>query len=271
MVSQNGTAGFDIPPSNETANDGTGSPAPEADVTAASGVAFPQLQSEAPTQESLQERIVELEARDTKRENDYKALQGRLRQQGDNSQFEQLSEGMSVMQDTLNAFIRHQGTQDEEQFREDLQKVESNASTRKQSSTFQRTSDLMINEIGVTVKEAGLDLETAPELTEFRELWGPAYDGHDIAGLYAAHAAFNRAMLAIEKNLRTKTEESLEERLKQLLEEHGVNSLDTDLTPIPSSSGSNNLLSRLGNSEAPVSRDEIAQAAEMLRKQGIRI
>ena len=270
MVSQNGTAGFDIPPSNETASDGTGSPAPESTATAAP-VAFPQIQSEAPTQESLQERIAELEARDTKRENDYKSLQGRLRQQGDDSKFEQLSEGLSTVSDTLNAFIRLQGTQDEEQFREDLQKVETNSTTRKQSSTFQRTSKLMIDEINASVQEHGLDLETSPELDEFRNLWGPAWEGNDIAGLYAAHAAFTKVMLGIEKNLRTKTEESLEERLKQLLEEHGVNSLDTDLTPIPSSSGPNNLLSRLGNSEATVSRDEISQAAEILRKQGIRL
>jgi len=34
--------------------------------------------------------------------------------------------------------------------------------------------------------------------------------------------------------------------------------------------GSSNLLSRLGNSEMAVTRDEISQAADALRRQGVR-
>jgi hypothetical protein len=272
MVSQNESAGFDISPANN-ADDGFGSQTSQTDATATTGpVAFPQLNTgEAPTMESLQQRIVELEQDKQKQANDYKALQGRLKQQGDSSQFDQLSDTVSVLSDTVQAFIRHQGTQDEEQFRQDLQRVEENATNRRQTSTFQRTSDLMINEIGLAVEEAGMDLRNSIELQEFRDLWGPAYDSKDISGLYEAYASFQKAMLAIERAKRSETETDYDNRLKKALEEHGVNSLDTDLTPIPTSTSPNNLLTRLGNSEAPVSRDEIAQAYQMLQKQGIRL
>tara|TARA_R100000963_G_scaffold28767_1_gene19823 strand:+ start:2175 stop:2993 length:819 start_codon:yes stop_codon:yes gene_type:complete len=272
MVSQNGSAGFDIPPANN-ADDGLGSQTSQTDATATTGpVAFPQLNTgEASTMESLQQRIDELEQNNQKQANDNKALQGRLKQQGDSSNIDQLSDSVSVLTDTVQALIRQSGTNDEEQFRQDLQRVEENATNRKQTSTFQRTSDLMINEIGLAVEEAGMNLRSSLELQEFRDLWGPAYDSKDISGLYEAYASFQKAMLAIEKSKQTDTETEIENRLKKALEEHGVNSLDTDLTPIPTSSSPNNLLTRLGNSEAPVSRDEIAQAYQMLQKQGIRL
>ena len=60
--------------------------------------------------------------------------------------------------------------------------------------------------------------------------------------------------------------------MQKTLEEHGVNTLDLDSSSsAPASMSSNNLLSRLGNSEMAVSKDEITQAAELLRQQGIRI
>jgi len=177
-----------------------------------------------------------------------------------------------TLTDTLAAVLKHQGTQDEEMFNEDLQKIEANAQTRKSTSTFQRTSQLMIDEISQTVRDAGLDLQAAEELAEFRDIWGPAYENQDIAGLYQAQAAFNKAMREVERRHREESEKTHDEALKKALEEHGVNTLDLDSTSsAPSTMGTNNLLSRLGNSDMAVSRDEITQAAEILRKQGVRI
>jgi hypothetical protein len=129
----------------------------------------------------------------------------------------------------------------------------------------------MIDEISQIVRDAGLALESAPELEEFRQLWGPAYDSKDIAGLYQAQASFNRVMRELERTRREETESGIEGRIRKALEEHGVNALDLDSTPsAPASMNGNNLLSRLGNSDMAVSRDEITQAAEMLKKQGVR-
>ena len=175
MTLENGTAGFNSPPP-EAVNNGTGQLAPEPSAATGFEPVSPQESSEQqPSIESLQTRIVELEESATKRENDYRSLEGRYKgQQGDDAKFDQLSENVMTLTDTLAALLKHQGTQDEEMFNEDLQKIETNAQTRKSTSTFQRTSQLMIDEISQTVKEAGLDLASAPELEEFRELWGPA-------------------------------------------------------------------------------------------------
>lgn len=274
MTMENGTAGFENTPSPEAVNNGTGQLAPEPSAATGFEPVSPQEAGQQPPSiETLQTRIAELEESATKRENDYRSLEGRYRgQQGDDSKFDQLSENVMTLTDTLAALLKHQGTQDEEMFNEDLQKIETNAQTRKSTSTFQRTSQLMIDEISQTVKEAGLDLASAPELEEFRELWGPAYDGKDIAGLYQAQATFNRVMREVERMRREESEKDHEERLKKALEDHGVNTLDLDsTTAAPASMGSSNLLSKLGNSNMAVSRDEMLQAAEVLRKQGVRI
>jgi hypothetical protein len=269
-----GTAGFNTTPPPEASVNGTGQLAPQPEAATGLAPVSPEGTAEQqPSIETLQARITELEANAAKRENDYRSLQGRIKsQQGDDSRFDELSENVMTLNDTVAAFIRHQGTNDEEMFREDLQKIDSDAQTRKQTSTFQRTSQLMIDEISQTVKDAGLDLQSAAELAEFRELWGPAYDGKDIAGLYQAQAAFNRAMRVLEVRRREEAELAHKEAMQKTLEEHGVNTLDLDSSSsAPASMSSNNLLSRLGNSEMAVSKDELTQAAELLRQQGIRI
>ena len=268
-----GTAGFNTTPPPEASVNGTGQLAPQPEAATGLAPVSPEgTVEQQPSIEPMQARIAELEANATKRENDYRSLQGRIKsQQGDDSRFDELSENVMTLNDTVAAFIRHQGTNDEEMFREDLQKIDSDAQTRKQTSTFQRTSQLMIDEISQTVKDAGLDLQSAQELAEFRELWGPAYDGKDIAGLYQAQAAFNRAMRVLEVRRREEAELAHKEAMQKTLEEHGVNTLDLDSSSsAPASMSSNNLLSRLGNSNMAVSKDELTQAAEQLRQQGIR-
>ena len=133
----------------------------------------------------------------------------------------------------------------------------------------------MISEITSTVDDSGLDLATSPELAAFRELWGPAYEQKDLGGIYRAHAEFNRAVAQYEKDRRLSREEELQrqadERVKRELEAAGINSLESDSAPMPSSMNANSLLERMGNSDVSVSTDEIRQAHELLKQQGIRI
>ena len=274
MTSQNGMAGFNVPPSNEATVNGTGSLAPESDVTTDSGTVLSQTQGEAPTIESLTQRVADLDAQALKRENDYKALEGRLKSSSrETTQFDELSEGLSIVTDTLNTFIRYQGTRDEEQFREDLQKVETNASNRKQTSNFERTAATMVNEISTMLEEGGHDpqdfLRTAPELEEFRNLWGPNYEEKNLGGMYQAHAEFNRVMRRLEKD---NYEKNVQSSVQQALEDHGVNTLDMDSSAsAPASLSSQSLLGRLGNPDVAVSRDDTLKAAQLLKQQGINI
>ena len=282
MTLQNETAGFsDNGTANGTANgttppveaevEGTGTLEQQTPVADGLATTSPEdSNAQQPTIETLQTQLKKLE-------NDNKALQGRLRsQQKENPQFDELSDNMATLVDTVQALIRHQSTQDQEAYMEDLQKVEANAATRKATNNFTRTANSFIAEIEEIVTESGLDLMTAPELAAFRELWSPAYEKQDLAGIYQAHAEFNRTMRRIERDRRLTEKDQLtkaaEDRVRKFAEENGLNTLDLDSTSsAPSTASANNLLTRMGDSNTSVSREEIAQAAEVLRKQGIRI
>ena len=277
MTLQNGVGGFDSPPQQPEAN-GTGELAPEADAANGPATLSPSASDEQPpTIEALQAQVTEMKEQAAKRENDYKSLEGRFHSQArETTQNNDLSDKVETLVDVVQALVRRDGSQDPEAFVEDLQKVESNAADRRATNSFQAATQSMIGEITETMDELGLNIETAPELAAFRDLWAPAFENKDMSGIYAAHAEFNRAMRQMERNRRLQQQEELtretEAKVKQALEEHGINTLDLDSSSsIPSSMNGNQLLERMGNSDVSVSRDEIAQAADVLRKQGIRI
>ena len=277
MTLQNGVGGFDSPPQQPEAN-GTGELAPEADAANGPATLSPSESDEQPpTIEALQAQVTEMKEQATKRENDYKALEGRFRSQvKETTQFDEISDNMAVLVDTVQALIRHQGSQDPEAYVEDLQKVEANAADRRATNSFQRATQGMIEEIKYTLEELELNVDSAPELAAFRDLWEPAFESKDMSGIYAAHADFNRAVRQMERNRRLQQQEELtretEAKVKQALEEHGVNTLDLDSSSsAPASMNGNQLLERMGNSDVTVSKDEIVQARDLLRKQGINI
>ena len=277
MTLQNGVGGFDSPPQQPEAN-GTGELAPEADAANGPATLSPSESDEQPpTIEALQAQVTEMKEQAAKRENDYKSLEGRFHSQNrETTQNNDLSDKVETLVDVVQALVRRDGSQDPEAFVEDLQKVESNAADRRATNSFQAATQSMIGEITETMDELGLNIETAPELAAFRDLWAPAFESKDMSGIYAAHAEFNRAVRQMERNRRLQQQEELtretEAKVKQALEEHGVNTLDLDSSSsAPASMNGNQLLERMGNSDVTVSKDEIIQAQELLRKQGINI
>ncbi len=278
MTLQNGVSGFETPdqPTNAAVNvDGNLASEPE-QATDLAVVPPSGTDEQPPSIETLQTRITYLEAEAQKRENDMKSLEGRLRTaRTEPSGYDDLNDKVDTLVDTFAAYMRLQGTQDQEAYMEDLQKVEANAHNRKENNSFTRATEQMISEITSTVDDSGLDLASAPELAAFRELWGPAFEQKDLGGIYRAHAEFNRAVAQYEKDRRLSREDELQrqadERVKRELEAAGINSLESDSTPMPSSMNANSLLERMGNSDVSVSTDEIRQAHELLKQQGIRI
>ena len=277
MTLQNGVGGFDSPPQQPEAN-GTGELAPEADAANGPATLSPSESDEQPpTIEALQAQVTEMKEQAAKRENDYKSLEGRFHSQNrETTQNNDLSDKVETLVDVVQALVRRDGSQDPEAFVEDLQKVESNAADRRATNSFQAATQSMIGEITETMDELGLNIETAPELAAFRDLWAPAFESKDMSGIYAAHAEFNRAVRQMERNRRLQQQEELtretEAKVKQALEEHGVNTLDLDSSSsAPASMNGNQLLERMGNSDVTVSKDEIVQARDLLRKQGINI
>ena len=277
MTLQNGVGGFDSPPQQPEAN-GTGELAPEADAANGPATLSPSESDEQPpTIEALQAQVTEMKEQAAKRENDYKSLEGRFHSLNrETTQNNDLSDKVETLVDVVQALVRRDGSQDPEAFVEDLQKVESNAADRRATNSFQAATQSMIGEITETMDELGLNIETAPELAAFRDLWAPAFESKDMSGIYAAHAEFNRAVRQMERNRRLQQQEELtreaEAKVKQALEEHGVNTLDLDSSSsAPASMNGNQLLERMGNSDVTVSKDEIVQAQDLLRKQGINI
>ena len=277
MTLQNGVGGFDSPPQQPEAN-GTGELAPEADAANGPATLSPSASDEQPpTIEALQAQVTEMKEQAAKRENDYKSLEGRFHSLNrETTQNNDLSDKVETLVDVVQALVRRDGSQDPEAFVEDLQKVESNAADRRATNSFQAATQSMIGEITETTDELGINVETAPELASFRDLWAPAFENKDMSGIYAAHAEFNRAVRQMERNRRLQQQEELtretEAKVKQALEEHGVNTLDLDSSSsAPASMNGNQLLERMGNSDVTVSKDEIIQAQELLRKQGINI
>ena len=277
MTLQNGVGGFDSPPQQPEAN-GTGELAPEADAANGPATLSPsESDAQPPTIEALQAQLTEMKEQAAKRENDYKALEGRFRSQTrETTQNNDLSDKVETLVDVVQALVRRDGSQDPEAFVEDLQKVESNAADRRATNSFQAATQSMIGEITETTDELGINVETAPELASFRDLWAPAFENKDMSGIYAAHAEFNRAVRQMERNRRLQQQDELtretEAKVKQALEEHGVNTLDLDSSSsAPASMNGHPLLERMGNSDVTVSKDEIVQARDLLRKQGINI
>ena len=277
MTLQNGVGGFDSPPQQPEAN-GTGELAPEADAANGPATLSPSASDEQPpTIEALQAQLTEMKEQASKRENDYKSLEGRFHSQTrETTQNNDLSDKVETLVDVVQALVRRDGSQDPEAFVEDLQKVETNAADRRATNSFQVATQGMIEEITEAMDELGLKVDSAPELAAFRDLWAPAFESKDMSGIYAAHAEFNRAMRQLERGRRLQQQDELtreaETKVRQALEEHGVNTLDLDSSSsAPASMNGNQLLARMGNPDTPVTKDEIGQAQELLRKQGINI
>jgi len=273
MTLQDSTAGFDEPVQPST--NGTGDLAPPNETAAPSAEADPVTsQEQQPTMESLQQQIQQMRDDLEKGTRDYSALNGRYKKaMEEKSSTDEIADSIAALTGTVNALIKHQATNDEPVLAEELEKVQADIANRSTSRSFTNASAEMVREITDTVEELGLNLETSEELADFRSLWTPAYQNNDTSGLYAAYAEFLKVARRLERSKReTEVEETKrtadEERRKQN-EELGINDLDSGVG-MPVSPNGNSLLTRLGNSETSVTRDEIAQAAEQMQKLGIR-
>ena len=265
MTLQDSTAGFDntgeLVSQNETA-------APSAEETPVSS------EGQQPSIESLQEQMNEMRQQLEKSDKDYSALNGRYKKaMEEKSSTDEIADSIAALTGTVNALIKHQATNDEQVLVEELEKVQNDTANRSTSRSFQNASDEMVREITGTIDELGLNLEQSEELADFRSLWTPAYQNNDTSGLYAAYAEFLKVARRLERSKReTEVEETKrtadEERRKQN-EELGINDLDSGVG-MPVSPNGNSLLTRLGNSETSVTREEIAKAAEEMQKLGIR-
>ena len=239
MTLQNQTAGFDNPP--EEAVNGTGSLVPETE--AAPAEAQPaQNPGQPPTIDSLQARMAEMEKQFedqqtalNKSQQDYNSLNGRYKRAvEEKSTLDEIADSQVSLAGTLQALIRHTATQDEQVFAEELEKVQADTANRTTNRSFTNASADMIREIQEITEELARRLERDKRESDL-----------------------------------TSAQNAAQEQRTRENEELGINDLDSGVG-IPSAMNGNSLLTRLGDTGASVSRDEIAQAAEQMAKLGIR-
>ena len=279
MTLQNQTAGFENPPEERV--NGTGSLAPETE--AAPAQAQPaENPGQPPTVETLQADIAEMkqQVKDTRAEleksrNDFNSLNGRYKRAvEEKSTLDEIADSQVSLTGVVQALVRHNATQDEQALAEELEKVQADTHSRTTNRSFTNASADMIREIQDITDELELDLERSEELRSFREKWTPAYQASDLAGLYDAYADFLKTARRLERDKResdlANAQTANEEQRRQQNEELGINDLDSG-PGIPTAINSNSLMARLGDTGTSVSREEIAQAAEFLKQQGIHI
>ena len=279
MTLQNQTAGFENPPEERV--NGTGSLAPETE--AAPAQAQPaENPGQPPTVETLQADLAEMKkqvedhkAQLEKSRNDFNSLNGRYKRAvEEKSTLDEIADSQVSLTGVVQALVRHNATQDEQALAEELEKVQADTHNRTTNRSFTNASADMIREIQEITDELDLDLERSDELRSFREKWTPAYQASDVAGLYDAYAEFLKTARRLERDKResdlANAQSAAEEQRRQQNEELGINDLDSG-PGIPTAMNSNSLLSRLGDPGSSVSRDEIAQAQEHMRKLGIKI
>ena len=279
MTLQNQTAGFENPPEERV--NGTGSLAPETE--AAPAQAQPaENPGQPPTVETLQADIAEMkqQVKDTRAEleksrNDFNSLNGRYRRAVEEKQtLDEIADSQVSLTGVVQALVRHNATQDEQALAEELEKVQADTHSRTTNRSFTNASADMIREIQDITDELELDLERSEELRPFREKWTPAYQASDLAGLYDAYADFLKTARRLERDKResdlANAQTANEDQRRQQNEELGIKDLDSG-PGIPTAINSNSLMARLGDTGTSVSREEIAQAAEFLKQQGIHI
>ena len=213
----------------------------------------------------MKQQVKDTRAELEKSQQDFSSLNGRYKRAvEEKSTLDEIADSQVSLTGVVQALVRHNATQDEQ----------AETQSRTSNRSFTNASADMIREIQDITDELELDLERSEELRSFREKWTPAYQASDLAGLYDAYADFLKTARRLERDKResdlANAQTANEEQRRQQNEELGINDLDSG-PGIPTAINSNSLMARLGDTGTSVSREEIAQAAEFLKQQGIHI
>ena len=164
--------------------------------------------------------------------------------------------------------------------------IEQNTQSKVAAATSRSIATSLGQDLQAAVQDSDgapiLDLEVAPELEKVRETWNtglrqisaadPIQRAEGRATLMQAVSDAKSATLAAERTKLQKAMTDLEAKhvadRAKWAEDNGIEDLSVGTG---SASISGNLLGKLGDPNATVSRDDITKAAEQFRKKGIRI
>jgi len=175
------------------------------------------LPDEASSADTPQEEAIDWEARAkaaedkaNKAENDLKAQRGRRNRQQEQSDLVlQLSNQQRITDRKLDALMQAMGTGDTDTLPEQLTSIQGeqanlNATTAYTNNWTNLSEDL----VSVVQDDQGrdiVDLQTAPELAEVRNMWTDAHNRKDVRGLQAAVAEAQKVMRQVERGQRSGT------------------------------------------------------------------
>ena len=175
------------------------------------------LPDEASSADTPQEEAIDWEARAkaaedkaNKAENDLKAQRGRRNRQQEQSDLVlQLSNQQRITDRKLDALMQAMGTGDTDTLPEQLTSIQGEQATLNATTAYTNTwTNLSEDLVSVVQDDQGrdiVDLQTAPELAEVRNMWTDAHNRKDVRGLQAAVAEAQKVMRQVERGKRSGT------------------------------------------------------------------
>ena len=211
----------------------------------------------------------------------FKSLEGRVtKQQSVESIVAGFSDELNAVKDANFAVARALQTDDTESLGTQMEAIDNRLTTGRVRQEFGSLREELYTAVADADGNSLLEVDTSPELAKVRQTWNSGLERANAGQTGEARALMMQAIMeargvarSIERTNYQKALVDMEAQHKaerdKWAEENGVGDMSLG-TGSPSASGGN-LLGRLGDPNSSVSRDDITKAAEMLRKQGIRI
>jgi hypothetical protein len=263
------------PPASEPAHDQSGDQPQSAEINweERAKAAESRLEGQESETEKLSDRLKTVEGRVKKQESTESVIAG-------------FSDTLAGIQAGTVAMAKAMSNDSLDTLGDEVAAIEQNTQSKVAAASSRSIASSLGEDLQAAVQDSEgasiLDLQTASELESVRETWNTGL--RQIAAADAVQRAEGRATLmqavsdaktaalAAERTRASERMTALEAEHKaqreKWAEEHGVEDLSVGTG---SASVGGNLLGKLGDPAATVSRDDIVKAAEQFRKQGIRI
>ena len=211
----------------------------------------------------------------------FKSLEGRVtKAQSVESIVTEFGVQLDAVKDANFAVARALQNDDTEALGTQMDAIDNRLSSGRTRQEFTSLKEELYASVADTEGNSLLEVDTAPELAQVRQTWNTGLEQANEGKTGEARALMMQAIMEARGITRSLEQKSYQKRFDDLesqhkaerekwAEEEGVGDMSLG-TGGPAVSGGN-LLGRLGDPNNSMTKEEITQAAEMLRKQGIRI
>jgi len=211
----------------------------------------------------------------------FKSLEGRVtKAESVESIVAGFGDQLDAVKDANFAVARALQNDDTEALGTQMDAIDNRLSTGRTRQEFGSLREELYTSVSDAEGNSLLEVDTAPELAQVRQTWNSGLERANEGQVGEARALMMQAIMEARSVTRGLERQSNQKRFDDLetqhkadrdkwAEDNGVGDMSLG-TGGPAVSGGN-LLGRLGDPNNSMTKDEITQAAELLRKQGIRI